>query len=352
MNKRFRNIALLGLGLLLSPLAQAGNPDRVGQAGVSQLRVQPWARNAGMGNADIGGTRGVEATSLNVAGLANISSTEFMFTNITWLGNDAGLHINNFGLAQKIGTDDVLGFTVSSWSLGDINRTTVAQPENTLGTYNISMTGIGIHYAHKFSNAISTGFSLRYISQGTENVSSSGFALDAGIQYHAARADRVKLGIALRNVGPAMNFSGSGISVRGVRDGSEYSSTLENRNNDYEMPTLLQMGGSYDFFFDSTVTNHVLTVAASFTSNSFDADQGHIGLQYAFRKLVFLRGGYTYQNGIFKNDRTTAYNGPSAGAGVSIPFGKDGLKRFGIDYSYQSSGIFNGTHIFGARLAL
>ena len=33
----------------------------------------------------------------------------------------------------------------------------------------------------------------------------------------------------------------------------------------------------------------------TFTSNSFQKDQFRFGLEYAFRDLVMLRGGYVYQ---------------------------------------------------------
>ncbi|MFM8489243.1 MAG: DUF3308 domain-containing protein, partial [Bacteroidota bacterium] len=54
--------------LLVSAVSFAGNPDRQGEAGANQLLINPWARSAGLHEANTSGTSGVEAMYLNVAG--------------------------------------------------------------------------------------------------------------------------------------------------------------------------------------------------------------------------------------------------------------------------------------------
>ena len=46
----------------------AGNPDRKGQAGASELLINPWARSSGFGNANASSVKGLEASYLNIAG--------------------------------------------------------------------------------------------------------------------------------------------------------------------------------------------------------------------------------------------------------------------------------------------
>ena len=46
----------------------AGNPDRVGSAGASQLLINPWARSSGMGGSNIASVKGLESLYGNVAG--------------------------------------------------------------------------------------------------------------------------------------------------------------------------------------------------------------------------------------------------------------------------------------------
>ncbi|MFM7814901.1 MAG: hypothetical protein ACKO66_10330, partial [Flavobacteriales bacterium] len=49
--------------------AQAGNPDRAGSAGASQILINPWARNASLANSGMASVRGIESSFANVAGL-------------------------------------------------------------------------------------------------------------------------------------------------------------------------------------------------------------------------------------------------------------------------------------------
>ena len=73
MNNSMMNIKstlIAGLMLVAGFTANAGNEDRVGAAGASELLVNPWARSTAIGNAGISSVNGLEATFINVAGLA------------------------------------------------------------------------------------------------------------------------------------------------------------------------------------------------------------------------------------------------------------------------------------------
>ena len=58
----------------------AGNPQRAGQAGASELLINPWARTSGWGGANVSGIRGLEGIYTNVAGLAFTEKTELIFS--------------------------------------------------------------------------------------------------------------------------------------------------------------------------------------------------------------------------------------------------------------------------------
>jgi hypothetical protein len=87
--------------ILLSALtwattATAGNPDRAGSAGASQLLINPWARNAALANSAMASVNGIEASFLNVAGLAFVKNTELVFANNQYLVG-TGIQINSLG---------------------------------------------------------------------------------------------------------------------------------------------------------------------------------------------------------------------------------------------------------------
>ena len=329
----------------------AGNPQRAGQAGASELLINPWARSSGWAGANIAGVRGLEGIYSNVAGLAFTQKTELIFSNTQWLkiGNESVSNISSFGFSQKVGVSGVLGFSVMSMGFGDIEITTVELPDGGLGTYSPKFMNMSIAYARIFSNSIYGGATIKVISEQISNVGASGVALDAGIQYVTGAKDNLKFGISLKNVGPRMSFTGDGLSFRGiVGDDDDYKMTVEQRSSELELPALLNIGISYDV----NVQRHRVTGAGTFTSNSFQKDQYRFGGEYSYRDMFMFRFGYTHEEEINSTFRTTALRGPSAGFTVELPMGGVSGSTFGFDYSYRHTDPFQGSHTIGARINL
>jgi hypothetical protein len=351
INNSIKAIAFIALILLPFNTILAGNPQRAGQAGASELLINPWARTSGWAGANIAGVRGLEGIYSNVAGLAFTQKTELIFSQTQWLkiGDDAVSNISSFGFSQKVGESGVLGFAVMSMDFGEIEITTIELPDGGIGTYSPKFMNIALSYAKVFSNSIYGGMTIKMISEQISNVGASGVALDAGIQYVTGAKDNLKFGISLKNVGPRISFSGDGLSFRGiVGDDDDYKMTIEQRSSELELPALLNIGMSYDII----VLRHRITGAGTFTSNSFQKDQYRLGCEYAYRDMFMVRTGYTYEEGIRDpSTRTTALRGPSAGFTVELPMGSNGTV-FGLDYSYRHSDPFQGSHTIGARINL
>lgn len=337
-------------------VAYAGNPDRSGQAGATELLINPWARSSGWGGSNVAGTRGLEALYGNVAGTAFTKKTELLFSHSQWL-KGSGININSFGLTQRVGETGTLGLAIMSMDFGAINITTADQPEGGLGTYTPQFMNITASYAKVFSDNIYGGIAVKVITEKTANVNAKGVAFDAGIQYVTGKNEHIKFGISLKNIGPRMKFTGDGFSFKTPVPSSTQNNTMsvEHRTAQYELPSLLNIGMGYDFYTkkDSAYNKtHRVTGMATFTSNSFSKDQFRLGLEYGWKNMLMLRAGYVYEKGIMDiTTRTTAYTGPCAGFTVELPFGKN-KSTFSIDYSYQTTNPFGGTHTMGARINL
>jgi hypothetical protein len=61
---------LVTLFIAIPAVLMAGNPDRSGEAGASELLINPWAQSSGWYGLNIASVRGVEAPNINVAGLS------------------------------------------------------------------------------------------------------------------------------------------------------------------------------------------------------------------------------------------------------------------------------------------
>jgi hypothetical protein len=337
------SIALVMAVFLTSATGFAGNNDRAGEAGASQLLINPWARSVGFGGANTASVIGLEAMSLNIAGMAFTRKTELMFTYKNYLsGSD--ININSFGFSQRVSETGVIGVGVMSINFGDIDVTTVDNPEGGIGTFSPSYLNLDFGYAQAFSNSISGGLSVKIISESISNVSSRGFAFDAGIRYQTGENDKIKFGISLKNVGPTMRASGDGLAflTEDNSNGSPFTATKNHRVADFQLPSLLNIGASYDFYIAPSIDSvskeiksmHRITLAGNFTANSFTNDEYKLGLEYAFREMFMIRGGYTLESDTWfdSEKRAAAHKGPAFGASVLAPLGKKGT-TFGLRLS-------------------
>ncbi len=361
MNRIHKIIIMVILLVVLMPaVVMAGNDDRRGTAGAGELLINPWARSAGWGNVNTANGAGLDAIFTNVAGLGHTTGTEVAFNYTHWLDNsDIGLV--SFGLAQSLGSYGVLGLTVNSMSFGTIEKTTVYSPEvGNNGTYKPSLMNIGVSFARAFSTSIYAGATLKIVSEGIDNVNATGIAIDAGIQYVTGRDYEIKFGISLKNWGPSMSFSGDGLVINSTYVNSDHMQSVQQRSLNWDLPSSLNIGGSYDFLFAEK--KYRFTLAANYESMAFTDDLYTLGGEFSLNNLFMVRGAYTYQKGreddIYSSDgsRNNFSSGLTLGASVNAPLSKPKGDKKGtfvsIDYAYRMTAILGGIHTVGISLSL
>jgi hypothetical protein len=402
MKKKYLIIILfatISIITLFSFNSFAGNDKRIGEAGASELLINPWARTTGWADANVACVTGLESIFQNVAGLSFTKKLEFAFSHTQYLV-PSGVMLNNGGFAVRVGKEKrgVIALGVMNMNWGDIPVTTENLPDGNGGTFSPSYSVFSLSYAREFSNNIRGGITVKMISESIATISSMGVCFDAGIQYVTGFGrdkngeryrDNLKFGVTMQNVGTTMKYSGDGITFVGISPDNTHTMTLSHRSQEFELPSLIKIGLSYDVHFwekaiikedlnsnssldkesDEELTyisNHKLVIAGSFTANSYTHDQFHLGLEYGFKNILFIRAGYMYEKDIFRvtksdNDKTIAYDtqysttgllGPTAGVSLQWPFNKAKGSVLAVDYSYRFTNFLRGTHTIGLRIDL
>ncbi|GAB4451049.1 MAG: hypothetical protein OHK0036_10860 [Bacteroidia bacterium] len=351
---------ITGLTLMIacSAIVYAGNPERAGQAGATQLLINPFARSSGWAGANQANTRGIEAQFWNIAGTVFTKKTELYFARTEWLVG-SGVNINTLGFTQKVGSASVLGFGIVNIDGGKLIRTTEDQPEGGMGTFSPNFLNVSLSYARMFSDDIYGGINVKLVNERIPGVQATGIAIDAGIQYHTGKDKQFHFGVSLKNWGPKMQYRGELLTFQTLTQvPPEYQRTVLNRSAFFEMPLCENIGVSYDFNLtgDSIVNGirqHRLTIAANYLSNSFTYDNYLFGIEYAWKERVMLRAGFQAEKYIFDSTkRMTALTGPTAGFTIEWPLNKEKNSTIGFDYSYRATNPFSGVHTFGLRVNL
>ena len=394
MTKIYRTLLIcIALGFFAASFtAMAGNRDRSGQAGAQHLLIDPWARSTGWSSCGVAETRGLESVFSNIAGLAFAKRTEVAYSRTQYLqGSDGGIGINAFGVSQGLTytnketnrkTDlGTIAISVFAMGFGNIERTTEIQPDGEAAIFSPKLNYIGIHYAKSFNRYIHGGVSFKIVNESITDLRANGIAIDVGVQYLSGPYENFKIGVVLQNLGVPMHYKGDGISIRGVREGTNYVASFEQKPAEYELPALITIGLSYDFLFFSEEYQmmdkkdrkeegltradaiHRITLAGAFTANAYSRDNFAIGVEYGFMQYLQIRAGYLLQSFQKRNiegkDRYFAnpesfYIGPSAGVTVGVPLAKKGKGNqiLLIDYAYRFTNAWKGNHYIGLKFCL
>jgi hypothetical protein len=311
-------------------LGQSGT--RSGTAGAPELLVSPTARYAALGasgTSGVTGMNGIEALFANPAGLALGSGTNALFSRMNYV---ADIGVNYFGVSQQMGNNNV-AFTVSSWDFGEIPEQTEIVPDVSDVTFQVNYLTAAFSFARNLTDRISVGTTVKMITESIDDVTGSGMALDAGMNYTVGESG-LRFGVALKNIGSGMSYSGAGLT-RLVKLTDQSPSAKSNALNfeaaAVELPTLLNFGMAYTRPIGA---GSAVTFIGNFRSNSFDPDQYAGAVEFSYQDLFFVRGGYS----AVESGNTSFYTGLSYGAGINLNLGNSALT---VDYAYVPTDYFS-----------
>src|SRR5262245_51280603 len=186
--------------------ALAGSPERMGTSGADELRMAVGVRSIGLGGSNSGAVQGVEALFYNPAGLPlTASPTEVMFSHSRMI---ADMDLNYVAVAQKMGKVGTLGISVKTLSIGDIERTTESAPDGTGEIFAPTFAVIGVSFGREITDRVTFGGTMTYLSERILQESARGIAFDFGFQYDTDFRG-LRFGLAMKNVGPAAQYTGS-----------------------------------------------------------------------------------------------------------------------------------------------
>jgi hypothetical protein len=315
---------------------KAGDDTRVGTNAGEGLMIPVGARSIAMAGAVGSDVTGLESIFYNPAGLAaSKSNVEFMFSNMSYIAN---IGVNYFAAGVRAGSVGWLALNIKSIDIGTIQTTTINDPDGLSGaTFRPSLIDAGLTISRAMSDKIFFGLTARVVSEKISAETATGYSVDLGLQYKTPVG--VNFGIALKNLGGTMSYTGSELEQKLVsQNGTAYNFLLQAEA--YQLPTVLEMDLSYATKFDE---KNKFVVSGAFVNNNFAADEYKIGAEYGFNNLLFFRGGYSLSAGT----SDSYIYGADFGAGINYRLGNLNVQ---IDYAYQSVKYFSANQVFTVKL--
>ncbi len=329
-----RRVALSAFGLLILPIfVQAETKSKVGTTVYPFLEIGVGARAAGLGEAYT--ARASNATGLywNPAGIA-LGRNELTFDHTMWF---ASLQYNFVGLIVKMGSVGSIGLSLTSLYSGPIKVTTALRPEGTGQTYESSDIALGAAYARQLTDRFSLGGVIKYIHSSLWDMTTSAVAFDIGTMFNSPLLG-LTMGMSISNFGSSVSYSGANTIVRHdidpIHSGNNDKILGNLRTNEWELPLIFRFGIAREFGFGNA-GSIICSVDALHPNNN--AESLNMGIEYAFRRMLFLRAGYK------------AYGIQDSEEGLTFG-GGFGYRILKVDYSYSDFGLLDNIQRFSFSL--
>ncbi len=326
--------------LSLGPDALAGRGDKSGTSAAPELLIPVGGRDIALGGSSVATTTGIEAIYWNPAGLSRSNfGAEAMFSHMNYIA-DIGVEYVAVGTSfEGFGS---IGLSLKTLSFGEFEITTEDNTEGTGQMFSPTFVTVGLTYARSLTDRISVGLTTNLVSERIDRVSATGVAFSFGVQYAGfANTPGLNIGVAVKNIGPGMQFNGPGLLRQALASDNLRPETvyLIEAQKD-ELPSTIELGVSYRHNIDD---ENSLTTSGLFMNSNLSDDEYKLGLEYNFLNTLFVRGGYN----LSQESRENSYIfGATAGAGVHYSMGGLDLT---FDYAYRSVKYLEANHVFSLK---
>ena len=321
-----------------------GGQNRAGTAAAPELRIPVGARYLAMSGAPIANVTGLEAIYWNPAGVDfSPNSASALFSYRSYI---ADMSINQAAASGRLGDMGSIGISFRSFNIGEINVTTMDQPDGTGAVFSPTYFVLGLTYSKQLTDRIGIGVNLNLINETIDRVSASGFAFDFGVQYRdLLEVSGLDLGVVVKNLGSPMQYSGNGLfynvndptALRGPTYLSVDAATAE-------LPSEIAIGLTYQRKIDE---DNTVSISGAFQNNNYAYDDYKIGAEYSFKNIFYVRGGYLFSPQSTDNT-PNIFQDYTLGAGLNF-------KQFSgidlaVDYAYVPVKYFDANHVFSISL--
>lgn len=330
-------IILLGFSLVFS----GDELSKVGTTMVQFLKLGVSGRGTSMGNAYVAAANDVSALVWNPAGIQQIGKRAFGISHTQLY---ADIQLNFLGFSTPVGTAGTFGFSVVNLNSGEIELTTIDQPNGTGETYNSTDLMAGLSYARRLTDRFVLGVTFKYIEEKIYHEKASTVAFDIGSQFDTGIYG-MKLGMALQNFGGKMHLDGPDLDFPVDDPVTGYHNSIGGRieTADWPIPLVYRMGVAMDLIgpHSQVMSNskNQLTVTMEANDPVDHYLRYNFGAEYEWNGMFALRGGYK-----MNYDEATY----SLGAGFKVNMGGTLVQ---LDYSFNNYGLLDYVHQYSFMFA-
>jgi long-subunit fatty acid transport protein len=332
--KRFLILLVMASILCFAGSVWSAEFDNLGTSGAQFLKMDVDARAVGLGGANVAVTRGAMALYYNPAGIANLDKRNLAFSYTDWV---ADIKYNYLAYETPISGFGNVGVHVAVLTMGDMEKTTLEQPDGTGEMFGANGWVVGITNAYQLTNRFAFGVTAKYIREKISELSSSAIAFDFGTLYYTGYRT-LRIAMSTRNFGTDSKFDGSELETTFDEDDNPGTAPIliKKETQSQPLPLSFRLGVAYDFEFNEE-SKLMATIDGYNTRDR--GQQASLGFEYTWRDRLAVRAGYKMR---------ADEEGLALGGGYD--FEVSGFGTIGINYAWADLGRLENAHRFSLVL--
>jgi hypothetical protein len=333
--KRFLILLAMASILCFAGSVWSAEFDNLGTSGAQFLKMDVDARAVGLGGANVAVTGGAMALYYNPAGIANLDKQNVAFSYTDWI---ADIKYNYFAYETPISGFGNVGVHVAVLTTGDMEKTTLEQPDGTGEKFGANSWVVGITNAYQLTNRFAFGVTAKYIREKISELSASAIAFDFGTLYYTGYRN-LRIAMSTRNFGTDTKFDGSELETTFDEDNNPSTAPIliKKETQSQPLPLSFRLGVAYDFDFNEQ--SKLLTTLDGYNTRD-RGQQASLGFEYTWRDRLAVRAGYKMR---------ADEEGLALGGGYD--FDVSGFGTIGINYAWADLGRLQNAHRFSLVLS-
>lgn len=323
-------------------IVNAQEVTKVGTTAANFLKLEVGARAIGMAGAFVPVSNDGSSLYWNPAGIAQIERYALTYHNVDLY---AGIRHQFVGVILPVGSNNTFGVSFNYVDIGDIEETTIEEPDGTGRFFSSNDLAVGLTYSRRLTDRLSFGITGHYIHERIWTETSNGFAFDFGSLFQPGLAG-LRIGMTITNLGPEMHISNGPNITFEKRQDTDFPGNRRIPSQfvtqKFELPMTFRLGvqmsliGGTDALIANT--NNSVTLVAQFDDAFDNALRATYAMEYWWNETIALRGG------LRQNYDLAQF---TFGGGLQVPV-KELMFRF--DYAIADYGDLGNVNIISVEL--
>ncbi|MBI3195657.1 MAG: PorV/PorQ family protein [Ignavibacteriae bacterium] len=325
-------LVLCCVGLMDAQLVPNLGGQRAGISAFQFLKIGAGARGVALGESFTAIANDVSALYWNPAGLTQFGDNQAVFAHTEYV---VDIKHEFAGVAYHVTSTDVVGVSLTSLHMDDMEITTETQPKGTGRYFSFGDVALGLSYGRTMTDQFSFGLTVKYVEETLDILKMRGVLVDIGTYYWT--------GIGSTRFAVVVSNFGADVAPKG--EVTLYNDSTVTSFQSFSPPTQFKFGIAWD---PIEMEGQKITTSLELNHPNDNSENVRLGVEYNWNQWLSLRAGVkrTIGEPLLGRDKTSA-NDVTVGFGVTAP---STLASLTFDYAFANFNELGSVHRISLRV--